>query len=132
MHAQNNEAVQIDVCCQCGGTWFDRGELSKVLGTDAERENIPQHTTSSTKYPCPRCSVGLCTESYRGAPTLRIDFCVRCQGIFLDADELPKVKEVASQPPRPIEPELAKSPADIDRSKGFLTKLLNLFRHENP
>jgi len=127
MHAQSLQAVQVDQCCHCEGIWFDRGELSRVVGTDQDRTTEEKVINTSTKYPCPRCNIGLCTEAYRSDPAVRIDFCARCQGIFLDKDELAKVQELAQKPAPVIEPQIAQTAQEQEQSKGLLTNLLRLF-----
>lgn len=87
--------VVVDRCPQCGGIWFDPGEI----GVFRERlreldltELVPIGEAASSQpgiLGCPRCR-GIVLESFHygvntGVMPLR---CTRCEGIWLAGDEL--------------------------------------------
>ena len=91
--------VEVDYCRECGGLWLDRGELERIVRTTRNapdvvkvlrRKLIPLPTASpepsDTPDACPACSTKTMREIALGQ--LRIDFCHRCEGIFLDKGEL--------------------------------------------
>jgi len=89
------EGLEVDLCPRCGGLWLDRGEITRAarlpdqalsrlrsLLTDV---GGPPPLASESTAPCPACD-GKLAEVRLG--TVHVDFCERCQGIFLDRGEL--------------------------------------------
>lgn len=84
--------VRIDQCPQCGGLWFDRDELEKVLDVAAKELNVPS-AASPTRRACPRCSSPLYRFNYPQT-YCHIDMCRHCGGIWLDRGEFKEIKMV--------------------------------------
>jgi membrane associated rhomboid family serine protease/Zn-finger nucleic acid-binding protein len=93
------DAVQIDHCHRCGGTWLDDGEGRALIGVAAD----PAHWDSSgavrdkvsTQMPCPVDLSPLERVSFsHGADKIDIERCTRCQGLWLDRVEALKLREV--------------------------------------
>jgi len=77
----------LDQCSQCKGMWFDKGELSTLLGARAKRDfAIPKFSVEVPDAECPRCSVSLYEFCYPGTLTL-VDGCKQCEGVWLDNKE---------------------------------------------
>jgi Zn-finger nucleic acid-binding protein len=97
--------VEIDRCAQCGGTWFDRGELQKAkdatdpdlswMDFDLWREE-DHFQISPGARPCPKCQVPMATIAY-GDTGVEIDVCPQCQGIWLDQGEFERIVEALEQ-----------------------------------
>lgn len=81
--------VEVDVCPTCQGVWFDRNELSRIVGSPADLR-IAEETMVETPYRCPRCFRNLMQVPYTWDQTLLVDLCSGCEGIFLDKGELEK------------------------------------------
>jgi Zn-finger nucleic acid-binding protein len=92
------KGIDVDVCHQCRGLWFDAGELVELVkDTDgvvdeslAELQQLPGCVAQGRKHLCPRCDSVL--EEF-APPTpegksLMLDRCPRGHGIWFDADEL--------------------------------------------
>ena len=91
--------VQVDVCPQCRGIWFDEGELETILAVSAaEQARIDRQLISAlacrnagpgeVRYvPCPVCSVIMnrCAHGHRSGVVA--DRC-RAHGVWLDGGEL--------------------------------------------
>jgi Zn-finger nucleic acid-binding protein len=75
-------AHELDRCTFCSGLWFDGGELQAVLGK-RPAASLTQDQESSRR--CPRCTIPMTPAVVGG---LRVEFCTRCQGVFLDDGEL--------------------------------------------
>lgn len=84
--------VIIDVCPKCQGIWLDNNELKKILGDRKLANYLTKHigTQSKSKLVCPRCG-GLMDLEY--ALDVEIDVCLVCNGAWLDAGELERLKE---------------------------------------
>ncbi len=81
--------VEVDVCPTCQGIWFDRSELSRIVGSDQDLD-ISEDTMRETAYRCPRCFEALMEVPYTWDKELHVDVCASCQGIFLDRGEIEK------------------------------------------
>lgn len=89
------QGLEVDLCPKCGGLWLDRGEitraarlpekeLARLRGLLTGQAGPPPVPTESIA-PCPACP-GKLAEVMLGS--VHVDYCDRCQGIFLDKGEL--------------------------------------------
>lgn len=96
--------IQVDVCPKCQGIFLDRGEvkaltgqadlhrlLTKYLGLDADSQLL-----------CPNCG-GLMDGEDAG--DVRVDVCLTCEGVWLDAGELERLATMDDAPFREFTPE---------------------------
>ena len=80
----------IDECPECGGRWYDLGELEKLSKDPAKFKEKSAEGPSrprESERECPRCrkkmvNGGLISEF------LRVDLCESCKGIWLDKNEV--------------------------------------------
>jgi len=111
---QQKKGVTLDVCERCRGLWFDANEIDAVTGakglTDwlrsvargAPQPVCPWCQTPQTRHGaacercggavgalCPVCQVWMPAFEVRG---VTVDFCVRCSGLWLDANELEQLQ----------------------------------------
>ena len=87
--------IEVDLCPEGGGVWFDPGELSRAVGRkvgDYLTKDIG--TKSESQLVCPRCG-GLMDLEY--ADEVEVDACIKCGGAWLDKGELEKLKEKAAR-----------------------------------
>jgi Zn-finger nucleic acid-binding protein len=88
MVEQKDGQAEVDFCVACGGVWFDKGEI------EAEGGRLPDDLTvipSATPRTCPRCVAPLGTVR---APSVEIDLCATCGGVYLDRDELDRLRDL--------------------------------------
>jgi Zn-finger nucleic acid-binding protein len=85
--------VEVDLC-PSGGLWLDHGEVERLgRGKPEDLTRLRMALTGSTKpdeasettLSCPACPGGL-NEVVLGP--IRIEYCGKCHGIFLDRGEL--------------------------------------------
>ena len=98
--------VEVDVCPECQGIWFDRNELSTIIGTKQDLKVEPGRM-KTTDYSCPRCAQPLMETPYTWDKTLLVNICAGCEGIYLDAGELEKATDAVQElqnklPPKKI------------------------------
>lgn len=100
LESVHHDNVELDACVHCGGLWFDRNELDKVVRTydpDYPREgpiveNLGQKLAKTQKR-CPRCKVPLLvTYEFETNSELQIDECYFCHGVWLEKGELDHAK----------------------------------------
>jgi Zn-finger nucleic acid-binding protein len=84
-------AVEVDHCTECEGYWFDKYELDKVIDEKMEGQ-FPYEDTDADEadYPCPRCGGETDTKNLW---EIKLELCLKCNGIWLDRGELRQVQE---------------------------------------
>lgn len=97
MREESFGEARVDVCAGgCRGLWFEWGELRRV---DGHRKGAgpalaralkaePRPVDDERVLACPACEVEMEVTLYEPHPSLRIDQCADCGGVFLDAGEL--------------------------------------------
>ncbi len=95
------EAVRVDRCPSCGGTWYDRNELRVLkdreshgdycwIDLDLWRDADRFRARRQERYACPRDGQSMTTVHY-GESKVVIDICSKCQGIWLDKAEYDEI-----------------------------------------
>jgi len=94
-------SIRVDRCPECGGTWYDRGELRLLkdkesggdycwvdvdLWKDAEKVSVDE----TSRGTCPRDGAPMAAVRY-GESGIVVETCPKCSGIWLDAGEYDKI-----------------------------------------
>jgi len=103
----------IDLCKQCGGVWFDSEELSPVVKTVAEQENISHLSVKETLNRaapkplyveqdklCPRCNISTSLFNYSYDSNIFLNRCPSCRGIWADRGELRQLARYSKGNPK--------------------------------
>lgn len=99
------ENQRIDICLKCGGIWFDRGELLKVVDNLLSKNKVDPQTVKETyrnklinideikkfQRKCPKCNVDMNLNNYSYDSNIIIDKCPSCNGIWTDEGEMRSV-----------------------------------------
>lgn len=98
---QNRRAV-IDRCASCKGTFFDQGEMIRLLGESADPKYWLQAASSSqvgvSEIDCPRCTTGMALRKLAAADLqVEIDHCGACGGLWLDGGEVDTVMRIGAR-----------------------------------
>ena len=89
--------VELDYCPECGGTWFDQGEIDLLLqsmeleGSMTFLDQIvkqPQVKTNEAVRKCPICNRSMQKHRIGGTPQVLIDVCPMEDGIWFDSGEV--------------------------------------------
>ncbi len=106
LHQKTYEGITIDVCNNCGGEFLDAEEIGTIVRireeifpkTLREREaqyvphfGIPTEHFERTIH-CPNCDESMEVMNYSGDSGVFVDRCPKCQGIWLDHEELERVQ----------------------------------------
>lgn len=81
------QGVELDICGECQGVWFDRGELNLVLGYGQPVDKSLAET-SEEKRRCPICTKKMDKVNIGPASRVLIDSCPEGCGLWFDAGEL--------------------------------------------
>ena len=76
----------MDVCPQCQGLFLDKNEVAALSGSQRLHELLTRYTglNSSVQILCPNCG-GLMESEDAG--NVRVDVCLDCFGVWMDAGE---------------------------------------------
>lgn len=91
--------MEVDVCSECSGIWFDKGELervdNKIEPKIIEIKRIPSSEEQYVPLACPSCSDGTVMEKVINDldKDVVMDICPSCKGIWLDKGEFTAIKE---------------------------------------
>jgi Zn-finger nucleic acid-binding protein len=96
----------IDECAQCGGIWFDQGELDQVIGSadpdlrwldiDFWRANSDFEVASDTLV-CPKCSRYYLTRLNDRTTDTSVTLCGNCSGIWVGVDQWHAILQAVTQ-----------------------------------
>jgi len=99
LHTRSTDGVEIDECRTCQGIWLDAERLRRLKDqTDPDLqwmdfelwEHADRFHIAEKPIDCPTCAVPLVAIDY-GDTGVTIDYCNRCRGVWLDADEFSKI-----------------------------------------
>jgi Zn-finger nucleic acid-binding protein len=106
------QGLEVDLCPKCGGLWLDRGEIARAAKLPAEElahlrslltgQPGPPPIPTESVAPCPVCP-GSLAEVMLGE--VHVDYCNKCQGIFLDRGELEAAVDAVRARDRNTKPE---------------------------
>jgi Zn-finger nucleic acid-binding protein len=107
MESMDFRGVSLDECIQCGGIWFDDGELKKLqtLGDQLSLHSAESQAVAQTKSRapdrqpklCPVCHEALTPFEYMYSSNIILDECDNCYGIWVQDGELQKMAEYMEQ-----------------------------------
>lgn len=96
--------LEVDISPGCGGIWFDQFELPKVTHKHQElgellvehlREHANPFVDTAPRLNCPRdTDVVMMRRYFSPKQQIEIDECPKCGGIWLDAEELEKIRDL--------------------------------------
>lgn len=87
------DEVELDRCSDCGGVWFDAGELSDASGKSVTATRV------KTDRSCPACGAALLQAQLADGP--EVETCPSCRGTFLEARDLDALAKKAPSSRRP-------------------------------
>ena len=87
-----SSGVRVEVCTDCRGIWFDKGELEAAVSVAAKDLRLTGDTTG-TGLVCPACRKLLYSMCYPQT-YVRVDMCNSCGGLWLDVKELREIRAV--------------------------------------
>jgi len=97
--------VTVDECVGCKGVWFDKDELR--LSKDQKDPGLnwldfelwkqeDKFRVSEKPISCPKCNVNMNAITY-GDTEVEVDYCVSCNGVWLDGGEFEKIIEALTE-----------------------------------
>jgi len=81
------EKIELDLCPECRGLWFDRGELELLLGRNP-MEDLVAAATEEDPRDCPLCRRTLLKVNIGPGGRVLVDTCPEGCGVWFDEGEL--------------------------------------------
>ena len=96
--------VEVDVCPTCKGIFFDKKEIRRLTGDRSLNTLLTKYVGMESRSPlvCPNCGGLMDTEDAGG---VRVDVCLDCEGVWLDAGELERLAAMDASEFRTLTPE---------------------------
>jgi len=96
--------AEVDVCPKCQGLFLDKKEVEALTGSHSLHELLTKYTglNSDVQILCPNCG-GLMESMDAG--NVRVDVCLDCFGVWLDAGELERLAAMDASAFRHLSPE---------------------------
>ncbi|MGI0149812.1 MAG: zf-TFIIB domain-containing protein [Thermoplasmata archaeon] len=100
----HRRSVEVDVCPTCQGIFLDKKEIRTLTGSSNLHELLTKYLglDSDSRLVCPNCG-GLMDGEDAG--DIRIDVCLDCNGVWLDAGELNRLTTMNEAEFREFTPE---------------------------
>lgn len=100
------EGVKVDTCLSCQGEWLNDNEMTAInkardiVFASQMKASVPGAATPvakkvlqlSSRLKCPVCKVDMVEHNYAYDTGVIVDTCPKCEGIWLDKDELEHVQ----------------------------------------
>lgn len=87
------KGIEVDQCPQCEGIWLEAAELKRVLAamddSSGDLLDAPACAEDEASMRCPHCGGVAVLVSM---PPVKINVCSLCKGVWLDANELERLK----------------------------------------
>jgi Zn-finger nucleic acid-binding protein len=101
LKAATNPLIAVDVCTECGGVFFEQGELAKLARKQQEAfaklealvKEPANAVTDSGNLTCPGCGATMERYEYAYCSGIMLDHCPTCGGIWVDEGELGRIGE---------------------------------------
>jgi Zn-finger nucleic acid-binding protein len=92
--------LKFEGCPKCHGLWLDKDELRKLKNKvndgqlhwlNREVDHIEKASVITSSRPCPNCPASKLRSVIFGRSSVVIDWCPKCQGVWLDRDEFDSI-----------------------------------------
>ncbi len=87
MYVAEYRQSELDLCGQCEGVWFDRGELTLLLGDDRPLAMAAAVSEEATRT-CPLCDKPMDKVNIGPDRRVVVDHCPQECGLWFDASEV--------------------------------------------
>lgn len=86
---RTSQGLQVDECKECGGRWYDAGELEAAAKDPVKLRQAVEEQLDyrPSDRPCARCGGGMKNRGLLNR-LLRVDYCPACRGFWVDKNEI--------------------------------------------
>ena len=116
MYVVEYKEIELDLCPDCGGVWFDRGELELLLPAGGSVEVSPAETDEDQRS-CPLCDRTMDKLNIGPSRRVLVDDCPDC-GMWFDRREVEDLSRDLQREGRQVDPDLGEFLGGMFPTKG--------------
>jgi len=105
MYVVEYKEIELDLCPDCGGVWFDRGELDLLMPAEGALDASPAQTEEAGR-PCPLCARTMAKLRIGPGRRVLVDSCAVC-GLWFDRHEVEDLSRDLVEHNMDVDPALA-------------------------
>jgi Zn-finger nucleic acid-binding protein len=110
--------IELDLCPDCGGIWFDAGELELLLSQNESSTLVPDAVSTEAVRECPLCRQDMEKMNIGPAGGVHIDTCSRGCGLWFDNNELQELTRDLAESGWQVQPTIRKFLSEMFPTKG--------------
>lgn len=111
------DGIELDLCPDCHGLWFDSGELELLLEDEQGAPLTAAETTEAVR-PCPICRQKMSKVNIGPSGRVLIDSCPAGCGIWFDSNELQDLTRDLAEAGWQVQPRVRAFLSEMFPTKG--------------
>ncbi len=117
-YAVEHDKIELDLCPDCQGIWFDAGELELLLKRDESPTLAPEAVSKEEDRPCPLCDKDMDKVNIGPGGGVLVDICpIEC-GIWFDQNELHELTRNLEEDGWQVQPRIRTFLSEVFPTKG--------------
>jgi len=112
-----HDGIELDLCPDCQGIWFDAGELDLLLDRDQSAPLTAAVTDEATR-PCPLCRQKMNKVNIGPSQRVLIDSCGAGCGVWFDSNELQELTRDLAEDGWHVQPRVRTFLSEMFPTKG--------------
>ncbi len=117
-YAVEHDQIELDLCPDCRGIWFDAGELELLLEEGDAATLTAAGEFAEASRPCPLCDEKMNKVNIGPSQRVLIDTCPRGCGVWFDDNELQELTEDLAEKGWQVQPRIRSFLSEMFPSKG--------------
>lgn len=117
-YAVEHDKIELDLCPECQGIWFDAGELELLLKRDEAPTLAPEAASKEEDRPCPLCDKDMDKVNIGPGGGVLVDICPGGCGIWFDQNELQLLTQNLAQDGWQVQPRIRTFLSEVFPTKG--------------
>ncbi len=116
-YVAEHDKIELDLCPDCQGIWFDAGELELLLDRD-DPAALTSVETKEAIRPCPLCRAKMGKVNIGPSHRVMVDTCPAGCGVWFDQHELQELTGDLAEDGWLVQPRVRRFLSEIFPSKG--------------
>jgi Zn-finger nucleic acid-binding protein len=117
-YAVEHDQIELDLCPDCQGIWFDAGELELLLEQGEKATLTTAEASDEKPRPCPLCSKKMNKVNIGPSQRVLIDTCPTGCGVWFDDNELQELTRDLAEDGWQVQPRIRTFLSEMFPTKG--------------
>ena len=117
-YAVEHDQIELDLCPDCQGIWFDAGELELLLEQGEKATLTVAEASEEEPRPCPLCSKKMNKVNIGPSQRVLIDTCPTGCGVWFDDNELQELTRDLAEDGWQVQPRIRAFLSEMFPTKG--------------